>query len=317
MSAHARAVDRVLIIHSYHAEFAWVQNINQALEAQLRSAEIPYQIFYMDTKRRSGSAWKKKAAQQASRLITEYKPRVVIAIDDNAQAFVVQRYVNASPIQFIFAGVNAEPKKYGYPAKNVTGILERTYPSQVLKLLERIMPTSVKVAWVSDDSETANLILRRVRKMATTGNLPLPILEYALPVTFEQWKETIRKYDTDARVGGLLIPLYHTVKTHAGGQSVPASDVMRWTVTHTRKPVVGFWPFSVDDGAICAVVVDPKEHGQVAGLMAKQVISGKNASDLPMVVNTDGYVILNIAAAGNKGIDVPFEVILSADKIIE
>ena len=92
---------------------------------------------------------------------------------------------------------------------------------------------------------------------------------------------------------------------------------MKWTVANTHKPIVGLWPFSAEDGAICAVVVDPKEHGSAAALMAKQIISGKSAADLPMVVNKNGFVILNLIAATRKKIEVPFEVMLSADKIIE
>jgi hypothetical protein len=36
-----------------------------------------------------------------------------------------------------------------------------------------------------------------------------------------------------------------------------------------------------------------------------------------MVVNRDGYVIVNLKTADKLGIDVPFEVIQSADRIVQ
>lgn len=311
------AAGRVLVVHSYHAEFEWVHDINVVLEDQLKAARIQYRIFYMDTKRKPDVSWKLEAAHQARHLIAQYSPAIVIAVDDNAQNFVVRHYAGKSPIQFVFAGVNADLQQYGYPAGNVTGILERTYPDQVLKLLKMIKPSVSHVVWLSDDSATAGLVLRRVRKMDESGKLPTPITAYLQPNTFDQWKATIRKCDADPNIDALLIPLYHTVKTQAGGQSVLAADVMRWTVNNIRKPIVGLWPFSAHDGAVCAVVVDPKEHGRVAALMAKQILAGKKAGELPIVENKNGFVIINTAAAAKLGIEVPFEVMLSADEIIE
>ena len=60
---------------------------------------------------------------------------------------------------------------------------------------------------------------------------------------------------------------------------------MIWTVNMTSKTIVGLWHFSANDGALCAVAVDPYEHGKVAVFMARQVLSGKKASDLPIVAN--------------------------------
>jgi len=145
----------------------------------------------------------------------------------------------------------------------------------------------------------------------------MPISRFIQPVTFDQWKKTIRKLHADPATGALLIPLYQTVKTRVGGPSIPPADVMRWTIAHTSKSIVGLWPFSTDDGALYAVVVDPNEHGKVSGLMARQILSGKKAIEMPMTVNENGYVIVNNAVAARMGIEVPFEVLRFVDKIIE
>lgn len=92
---------------------------------------------------------------------------------------------------------------------------------------------------------------------------------------------------------------------------------MNWTVDNVKKPVVGLWPFSTDDGALCAVVVDPREHGRVAAEMARQIMNGKKAGEIPVKGNKQGYVIVNVKTAQKLGMDVPFNIIESAQKIIE
>jgi len=316
LSTSAQCGNRVLVVHSYYKDFDWVQGVNKGIQENLKSDQ-EYRTFYMDTKRHPSLEWKKKSAREAAELLKKYQPQVVITVDDNAQRFFAHDYVGKSPIQFVFCGVNEEPEEYGYPASNVTGILERTYAAQVLGLLKRIYPKAINVAWVSDYSPTSSSVLTRVEKLARLNELPLNIVAYKQPVTFEAWRSTIEAFDRNPGVQAFLIPLYHTVTAKNDGQSMSPADVMAWTVKKTSKPIVGFWPFSADDGALCAVAVDPYEHGKVAALMARQIFSGKKASDLPIVTYSNGYVILNLKTANKLGIDIPFEVIQSADRIIE
>ncbi len=310
------AFGRILVIHSYHQEYDWVQGINEGLASILSSGQ-DLRFFYMDTKRRPDMKSKLSAAREAKKRIKEYKPEVVIAVDDNAQAHVVREYVGSSPIQFVFCGVNEDPDKYNYPSANITGILERAYTKQVLQMLKKVKPEISNIVWISDDSPTAYGVLPRVRKLSESKALPLNITEYIRLATFDRWKKTIATYEKDAQVHAYLIPLYHTIKNRGGHNSVLPSKVMQWTVENTTKPIIGFWPFSTDDGALCAVVVDPFEHGKVAALMAKRILSGKKASEIPLVTNKNGYVIINLKTADRLGIDIPFEVIQSADRIIE
>lgn len=314
VSSHAYG--RILIIHSYHEQYDWAQGVNDGLLSHLKSG-VDHRFFYMDTKRRPDSQWKKEAAKNAMKVITEYNPKVVIAVDDNAQKFVVSKYTGKSPIQFVFCGVNADPEAYGYPSGNVTGILERAYPEQVFQMLKKIRPGVKKVAWISDDSPTAHGVKQRVRELAENDRLSLQMDNYEMPSTFGQWKKVIASYSKNPEIHAFLIPLYHTVKNKKNGNSILPASIMQWTTENTNKPILGFWPFSTDDGALCTVAVDPYEHGKVAAFMAKQIMGGKKAVAIPIVTNQNGYVIINLKSAARLGIDVPFAVLLSADRVIE
>lgn len=312
----AQSID-VLIVHSYHEGFDWVDGINASIVEHFRHTNISYQFEYMDTKRHPDDAWKVASGNRAKTLLEKVKPAVVIAVDDNAQTYFAKDYAGHSEIQFIFCGVNADPELYGYPAANIAGILERTYMDQSLELLHMINPSWDTVAWVSDDSSTAQGVLTRMQTFNAAGRLPVPVVAVSQPKNFTEWKNIILAHEKDPGIKALLIPLYHTVKNGQTGRSILPAKIMQWTTANTSKPIVGLWPFSTQDGALCAVVVDPHEHGRMAALMARQILAGKTAAELPMVTNRSGYVVINLQRAAATDTKVPFEILQTADKIIE
>lgn len=315
-TAHADS-HRVLVVHSLSPGFAWVQGINTAIKASFDRSGIEYQFFYMNTYENSGVELKEKICAHARKVLKRFKPQVVIAVDDDAQRYFVQPYVGKSPIQFVFCGVNAESETYGYPADNVTGILERTYPAQALELLKKIMPDVATSVALSDESSTSNLVMQRLKGRATDGSFPIQLVGFEQLSTFSQWVTTVKNYEKSVGIDSFLIPIIDTIKQDWDQQNMSPAEMMMWTTDNVTKPIVGLWPSVTDHGALCAVVVDPKEHGKVAALMAKKILSGQKAGQIPMVTNQDGYVIVNLKTAAKLNINVPFSVLQSTDKIIE
>ncbi|QDU70585.1 hypothetical protein [Mucisphaera calidilacus] len=54
----AMAKGKVLVVQSYHAGYAWVDDINAGIDKALAGSGIEKQVFFMDTKRRSSADWK-------------------------------------------------------------------------------------------------------------------------------------------------------------------------------------------------------------------------------------------------------------------
>lgn len=316
LGAESWASDRILVVHSYHKAYDWTAEITKAITSELNTSNVDHTFFYMDTKRNPNQGWILNAAKDAKKAINRYKPKVVIAVDDNAQAFIVKDYVNKSPIQFVFCGVNAKPEKYGYPASNVTGILERTYPLQTLRMLKTLLPKIHRVAVVCDHSPTAKFIVWHIQQRILKSNFGVNVVEYLQPVTFSRWKEVIIRLDQDPLIDAIMIPLYHTVKKDGTQTSEDSDTVIAWTLAHTRKPVVGLFPFIVEAGALLAVTVAPREHGRVAAKMAVEIVTGKTAADIPMRVNQQGYAMVNLKDKGHLPFDFSVDIDQIADMVI-
>jgi ABC-type uncharacterized transport system substrate-binding protein len=306
------AASKVLVVHSYHAGYAWVDSVNAGIQKGLAGVDAQVETFYMDCKRHPQKADKEKAGAAAKAKLEEYKPDVVITADDDAQMFFAQEYSTKGSPQFVFCGVNAEPEYYHYPTPNTCGILERPHFVETMKLVKTIVPKATTVAIISDDSMMSQWVINQMK--AADGS-PLKVVYSAQPSTFADWQAEIKKAEAAADV--VAFYTYHTVKQEAGGNSMPPKEVITWTLENLKKPAVGFLEFTIRDGLLCGIAESGEEHGQEAALIAKGILNGKTAKDFPLIKAKKGTVILNAVAAQKCHIEIPFDVIQSADVVID
>ena len=165
---------RVLVVHSYHQEQTeHVVEMTKGVEEALAGADCRLRYFHMDAKRNTSEAWKRAAGQEARRIVAEDRPQVVIAMDDIAQQYFAKDYAGAAgPPWFVFGGVNDEPGKYGFPAANVTGVLERPNVAESVELLLKIRPEVKRMLVLADKSETTNPLIAYCK----TLSLPVTVV---------------------------------------------------------------------------------------------------------------------------------------------
>ncbi len=308
----AMAGGKVLLVHSYHTGYPWVDSITAGVEKGLKGSGVSLEIFYMDTKRKTSAEWKVESGNLAKAKVEEFQPDVVITADDNAQAFFAKDYAGkADAPQFVFCGVNAEAAKYGYPAENVTGILERPHFAQTLKMLLGISGDIKKIALLTDHSPTSDAVLGYLKTLES----PLEIVSIDQPATIAEWQEVVTRYQSTVDAFGVYN--YHTVASVKGAESMEAKEVMAWTVANNGKPTFGLLPFGVEDGLLCGVVESGEDHGLESAKLALQILDGNKAGDYPIKTAEEGAVLLNVATAEKMNLEIPYELVETADRVIE
>lgn len=301
---------KILLIHSYHPEYDWVRDITAGTREALKEKPVELEIFYMDTKRYTSREWMNSMGQQAREKIAQYGPDVVIVADDDAQAFVTRHYLNKRPF-FVFCGVNGSPEDYGFPADNVTGILERFFINQSIELLKKIVPSAQKAVVLGEHSRTAIGSLRYIRE-----NLRgLTVTHYKLIKEFSLWQRRVLAFRH--QVDALIMSGYHSLKNKPDDLSIPPEDVMRWTRENAGIPIVGLLDFTIRDGALCGVVESAFEHGFEAGEIALRIIAGEHPSTITIRTARKGISMVNLKAAQALGIVIPKEVLESVDVVID
>lgn len=163
---------KVLVVMSYNLEkYAWVREIKEGIDSVLASdCEMKY--FYMDTKTDFEGGPRK--AKEAFALYQEFQPDGVIAADDNAQSMFVVPYLKdkvRTPV--MFCGVNAESETYGYPATNVSGILERLHINASVAFAQWLVPSIKSVGFITENSATGKALLKQIQNESDTYSAKL------------------------------------------------------------------------------------------------------------------------------------------------
>lgn len=309
---------RVFILQSYNPEYVWTQNINQGIRDALAGLLVDYEYFYLDAKRRPDPERLRRAGQEALLRIRRWAPQVVVGVDDAAQALVTAPHLRglARP-QVVFCGVNAPLSLYGFPATNVSGVRERWHYREGFALLKRIVPSLRRVAFLVEDSESGRFVLDDLREDQLRGGpFALELAEAVTVKTFQEWQRLVRLNQDGG--DALALGLYNTLVDEGTGQVVSPDAVMAWTNSVNTRPTLGFSDIAKDHGLLCGVLESGHEQGYLAGKMVRDIlVRGVAAGSLPVEINVRGVVLVNLKAAEALGVQTPYEIIESAEVVLQ
>jgi len=305
----AQARQKVLLIFSYHPEYFWVIEETRGVEDVLKDKGITTKKFYLDTKRNTTTEWKEKVAEDAVKKIEEFSPDLVMVFDDNACELVAKKYIDKT-FPLVFCGMNGEPKNYGFPAENITGVVERHHLRESMELLKRLVPGAKERVLLSDNSLTSQKFMAQIKK--TT--LPINICTVYTTNDFDTWKAKLKDVQSTVDVLGLY--LYHTIKEKGGKVSLSSEAVLGWTLQNSQIPEFAIFDFTVRDGALCGVVVSGYVQGKAAAKMALTILAGVSPANIPIQCPQDGTPMVNKRRAEELNIRIP-EDVLKEVRIVE
>jgi len=301
----------VLVVMSYEkpSENLWSKEIKEGIESVLaRTCELTY--FYMDTKKNFDGGPQK--AEAAYSLYLKLRPDGVITADDNAQLMFVLPYLKDkvnTPV--MFCGVNAEAEKYGYPASNVSGILERGHIRESIALARQLAPSIKTVGFIAKFSPSGKALLRQVERESdtylarfTTFNLVKTIKE--LVATGEEFKEKVDAIYMDSMEG---------ILDEEGDPSLNNKKVITILSNTYMKPIIGANLYHIEQGALCAVVKTGQEQGKTAAEMLLKAMQGIPVSEIPISQNYKGKRTINVTVMKALGIK-PKPITLLGTKLV-
>ena len=278
---------KVLVVASYHKGYKWVDDIMSTLEHELSGAEITF--FYMDTKRNIDQAEAK--AKEAYALYKKIQPDAVITIDDNAQTYFVVPYLKdkvATPV--FFCGVNDNASKYGFPASNVTGVLEKKHYRESISFAQIIAPKVQKVAilYRPTPSNKVNVGQIEKEKERYTAEIVSAIPVNTLGEVQSKLKEIAQSVDA-------LILLNMTGITDEKNNKLEGHDVIAHVADTTKLITIGASDWEIEAGTLCGVIKTGEEQGLMVAQQLFALWEGKKLKNLPVQQNVSGQRYVNLA----------------------
>ena len=289
---------RVLFIDSYHAGYEWSDGITAAVQQVLEDENVVLRIHRMDTKNNTSEEFKQRAGLLAKAVIEEFQPDIVIATDDNAQKYVIAPFYRNSDLPVVFAGVNWDASVYGYPADNITGMIEVSAVPEMLGLIRRITPGQ-RVGSINGDTETVRKEIKNY-----TDVLDLQFDADRRVGTFDEWKAAF--LEMQDRVD--ILYMYN----NAGIEGWNDEEANRFVMDNARIPSGSVQPWMAPY-VLVTFTKDPYEQGEYAARTALRILAGESPRDIPMVTNQRGNVLLNSELARALGLSIPAELLATAD----
>ncbi len=300
---------RVFVVMSYEETFPWCKEIKSGIDAVLKeSSQITY--FHMDTKTHLEGGPEK--AREAYALYRRMKPDGVIAADDNAQSMFVVPYLKdkvSTPV--MFCGVNAPAAEYGYPASNVSGILERHHIRESIAFVKLLVPQAKTMSFIMKAGPSAYHILDSL--LIGEEHYLMRMTEFRTPTTLKGALQDVKELAEKTDV--LYIETLQGV-TDAEGNPVPDSVAIPRAVKQFGKATVGANTYAVVLGVLCAVVKSGKEQGKTAAEMLLKAMEGTPVSGLGITFNRHGKRVVNVDALRNLEIK-PKSIIVRGSELVK
>jgi len=292
---------KVLFLDSYHEGYAWSDGITRGVQSTLEGTGVNLKVIRMDTKRNTSVDFKKEAARKAKAEIEAFKPDVVIAADDNASKFLIEPYFKNADLPFVFCGVNWDAAVYGYPYSNATGMVEVTPMPQIIEQLNPYARGD-RIGFIAPDVLTAHKEVENYKK----------IFGYNVVTYFATGVEDYKKgfIALQGKVDMLII------HSDSGLYDDRRSELEAFVRANTRIPTGSAYDFMAPLALISYGKV-AEEQGAWSAQSALKILDGTPPSGIPIVKNKEGTLIINAQVASALGVDIAYDLIASADQVIE
>ncbi|MGB5638868.1 MAG: hypothetical protein WBM63_07095 [Sedimenticolaceae bacterium] len=299
-AAAAAAEPKCLFVSSYHQGYAWSDGVERGLRDTL-AGKCRIRQFDMDTKRNKSEQDKKAAALAAKAVIESWQPDVVITADDNAAKYLIKPYYKDHELPFVFCGINWTVKEYGFPYRNVTGMIEVAPVQAMIEEARALVPGAARAFYIGANTPTERKNADRIRKAAEQRGLAF---EQQLASSLSSW---VGAYDAGQDFDLIIVGSNAGIDDWDDAKAIAAIRPITRRLTVTSHE----WMMPV---TMLGMTKVPEEQGEWAGRVALQLLDGVPADSIPVIANRKWDLFLNPSLIEAAGLELPAQ-LLSKGKV--
>lgn len=290
----------ILWVSSYHRGYEANDDVEQGLIAELKNSGVSLYASFMDTKRNDSVDYGVYAANRILFDIEALKPDVIIASDDNAQRFLVEPYLKNGDIPVVFCGVNWDASKYGYPAQNITGMVEVDLTASMFHIMKGYAEGD-RIGYVSGNVE-AERDLVEIYNRRFFNNQMKPYLVN----TMSEFKEAFLK----AQRENDMLYFYN----YTGISDWDPVEAELFITRNIRKPLGSHNDF-MSRFVIFVVAKSLEEHGRYAAKTALKILDGTSPQDIALTENKQAELYVNLRLAKAASFVLPVSLLKTASVV--
>jgi ABC-type uncharacterized transport system substrate-binding protein len=295
---------RILIIYSYKSDSALVREEEGAIASILNNSDarpiIRRHFMGMD------KSWSGRSLNiikhDIDRAIADFRPRILISMDDEARAYIAREYGGRNDVNIIFGGVDETiDSQPFFEQKNVTGILEKLPLLATQELLKYLSNKPLTLMIIGDASVSAQAEAKQIIRYDWGENKLLSSIQIK---DFQSWQEKILENSDASDI--IFITGYRQLRRSIYSDDiVPGQEVIEWTSAHTKSLLFANDNDFIEDGGIITLACSPREQAREAALLALKIIAGKNPTELPIKSGQEFFVHLSKSRLKNRDLLLP------------
>ncbi|NIA30898.1 MAG: PAS domain S-box protein [Actinobacteria bacterium] len=288
-AAQADDTTRVLLLNSYHQGYEWTDKIVQSIRSNLKDPNLDIQLFieYMDAKHYHSQKY-----LTLLKKLYEFKyhnlPFNLIIISDNYALDFIKKYrLSLFPkVPVVFCGINDFKKSMLAGYSNITGVVENYDLTATINLALRLNPNTKNIAVVSDAFPAGKSYLERFREIAPEFKNKYHIIEIANWTKKELQEKLVHLPEE-------TIVLRLSFEVARDRQSFSNAEREIFWKKYCRFPTFVSMGRGVEHGAIGGIVITPELQGETVVRIAKKILHGESADDIPIVLKSPNIPIFD------------------------
>ena len=305
--------DKVVVVISGVSEASagpiGYQMVYDGINEGFKAAGITPKYLWVEMDTLPDDAAKDAAGDAMLAKARELKPDLIITLNDDCLKFLGSK---VDDIPVVFAWIFGAPSSLGMPKDNITGIIRASYAADIWTLAKKVLPKADTVALLSKYSAS----MQGIRKILF-GRAPLlkkksgvEFKEMYLVNTFPEWSDRVNHFEED------FIYLADTSRIIKDGKELSRGETTSWTVANSKKPVIAASEVDVKAGALFSIVTSEKGIGKMAAEEALKILNGA-APDQVYKSSKKGKLVFNTKTAQKYGIEIPYELLETAEAVYE
>ncbi len=276
-SAARSDTPRVLVLHSYHYGFTWSDNISKGIHSVLNEKDGRIEVLFefMDTRRIHTQDYFQKLKALFKAKYGAKPIDVIICSDDHAFNFLLENGEDIFPdVPIVFCSVSGY-KPWMRQGRQITGLLESIDIKSTLDTALKLHANTKEIAVITDMTRTGRELKLKAEEV---------FLDYAKQVRFrylenltlEQLQESL-----SALSQGTIVFLFIFSQDKAG-RVFSHEQNLEILAEKCNVPIYAVWEFYLGHGIVGGKLTSGVAEGRMAGIMAKRILEGERASEIPL-----------------------------------
>lgn len=269
----------ILLLHSYHQDLPWTDNITQGIQSVLEGSGLKYELHieYMDTKRHAPENMFSALEDLYNKKYQQIPFDLIIAADNNALDFLLSRRESLFPeVPIVFCGINNFNDSLLAGQNNITGVVEDIDVKGTLTLILRLLPATKQIVVINDLTPTGKANQQKFFEAAQAFTERVTFREL-VNVSTDQLKGTLRNLPDETV---LLVFTFHLDRD---GIWYSIQDYLTLIRENSAVPAFAFWDHYLGQGIVGGLMVSGHAQGAHAAEMALDILHGAPADTLPIL----------------------------------